>query len=95
MTNRMRYGACITYRPIAASLVRDEPDSRPVERLPVLDIATENNATARDRALASNCSYLGQQATASKPSSATSTAPASTAPARYGSSPAAGGPAVR
>ena len=34
MTNRMRYGACITYRPIAASLVRDEPDSRPVERLP-------------------------------------------------------------
>ena len=58
---RMDYGAFITYRPVAPDLVGDEPDTRPVDRLPSLGIANENTATARDRALARACKDLENQ----------------------------------
>ena len=43
---QMHYGAFITYRPVADYLVGDEPDTRPVDRLPSLGIAAEGH---RDR----------------------------------------------
>ena len=57
----MHYGAWITYRPVAKYLVGDEPDTRPVDRLPSLGIANEDTATARDRALARRCKELESQ----------------------------------
>ena len=57
----MHYGACITYRPVADYLVGDEPDTRPVDRLPSLGIAAEDTATARDRSLARACGDLESQ----------------------------------
>ena len=57
----MHYGAWITYRPVADYLVGDEPDTRPVDRLPSLGIANQDTATARDRALARRCNELESQ----------------------------------
>ena len=58
---QMRYSACITYRPVADYLVGDEPDTRPVDRLPSLAIAGEDSADARERALARSCRDLEDQ----------------------------------
>ena len=49
---QMHYGALITYRPVARYLVGNDPDTRPVDRLPSLGIANEDTAAARDRSLA-------------------------------------------
>ena len=57
----IHYGATITYRPVARHLVGDEPDTRPVHRLPSLAIASEDTATARDRSLARACGDLESQ----------------------------------
>lgn len=58
---RMHYDAFITYRPIAPELVGDEPDTRPVDRLPSLAIANEDTETTRDRSLARACGDLESQ----------------------------------
>ena len=58
---RMQYGAFVTYPPVAPELVGDEPDNRPVDRLPSLGIANEDTATARDRSLARACGDLESQ----------------------------------
>ena len=58
---QMRYSAFITYRPVADYLVGDEPDTRPVDRLPSLGIAGEDSADARERALARACRHLEDQ----------------------------------
>ncbi len=57
----MHYGATITYRPVAPDLVGDEPDTRPVDRLPSLGIANEDTATERDRSLTRACGDLESQ----------------------------------
>ena len=58
---RMDYGAFITYRPVAPDLLGDEPDNRPVDRLPSLGIANEETAAGRERSLARACSDLESQ----------------------------------
>ena len=58
---QLHYGAFITYRPVADYLVGDEPDTRPVDRLPSLGIAAEDTETARERSLARACGDLESQ----------------------------------
>lgn len=48
---RLKYGASITYRPIAAELVGNEPDSRPIDQLPSLILGAEATPRARDESL--------------------------------------------
>jgi len=58
---RMDYGASITYRPVAPDLVGNEPDTRPVDRLPSLGIPNEETAADRERSLARACGDLESQ----------------------------------
>ena len=57
----LHYGAQISYRPVADYLVGNEPDTRAVDRLPVLGIQNETTAEAREGSLARACADLEKQ----------------------------------